>query len=86
MVRRPARICGRRGPSGEARSRFRRRIFGWNIDNSFDVFKYGAGVMVVRVEGLLLSLIAIALTTPVDDSTSEMRMLSTAESRDDFRF
>ncbi|MET9907305.1 hypothetical protein ABZZ74_10815 [Streptomyces sp. NPDC006476] len=50
------------------------------------MFKYGAGVMVVRVEGLLLSLIAIALTTPVDDSTSEMRMLSTAESRDDFRF
>jgi phenylpropionate dioxygenase-like ring-hydroxylating dioxygenase large terminal subunit len=63
------------GPFAEVRSRFRRRVLGWDVDNTFDVFMYGPGVMVVRVHGSLLSLTAIALTTPVDDRTSELRML-----------
>jgi hypothetical protein len=36
---------------------------------------YGPGVVVVRVFGKLLSLTAIALTTPIDDHTGELRML-----------
>jgi hypothetical protein len=36
---------------------------------------YGPGVMVVRTHGPVLSVTAIALTTPVDDRTSELRML-----------
>lgn len=63
------------GPFAEAHSRFRRRVLGWDIDNTFDVFMYGPGVMVVRVDGPILSLTAVALTTPIDDRTSEMRML-----------
>jgi phenylpropionate dioxygenase-like ring-hydroxylating dioxygenase large terminal subunit len=63
------------GPFAEVRGRFRRRVLGWNIDNTFDVFMYGPGVMAVRVEGPMLSLTAVALTTPVDDRLSEMRML-----------
>jgi nitrite reductase/ring-hydroxylating ferredoxin subunit len=63
------------GPFAEVRGRFRRRVLGWDIDNTFDVFMYGPGVMVVRVHGPVLSLTAVALTTPVDDRTSEMRML-----------
>ncbi|WP_211268561.1 Rieske 2Fe-2S domain-containing protein [Actinoplanes subtropicus] len=63
------------GPFAEVRGRFRRRVLGWDLDNTFDVFMYGPGVMAVRVEGPVLSLTAVALTTPVDDRTSEMRML-----------
>jgi hypothetical protein len=63
------------GPFAEVRGRFRRRVLAWDIDNTFDVFMYGPGVMVVRVEGPVLSLTAVALTTPVDDRLSEMRML-----------
>jgi phenylpropionate dioxygenase-like ring-hydroxylating dioxygenase large terminal subunit len=63
------------GPFAEVRSRFRRRVLAWDIDNSFDIFMYGPGVMIVRVDGPVLSLTAVALTTPVDDRTSEMRML-----------
>ncbi len=36
---------------------------------------YGPGVMVVRVHGPVLSVTAVALTTPIDDRTSELRML-----------
>jgi len=63
------------GPYAEVRGRFSRRVLAWDIDNTFDVFMYGPGVMVVRVEGPVLSLTAVALTTPVDERTSEMRML-----------
>jgi phenylpropionate dioxygenase-like ring-hydroxylating dioxygenase large terminal subunit len=63
------------GPFAEVRGRFRRRVLAWDIDNTFDVYMYGPGVMVVRVEGPVLSLTAVALTTPVDERTSEMRML-----------
>jgi hypothetical protein len=63
------------GPFAEVRGRFRRRPLGRDINNAFDVFMYGPGVMVVRVEGPVLSLTAVALTTPVDERTSEMRML-----------
>jgi phenylpropionate dioxygenase-like ring-hydroxylating dioxygenase large terminal subunit len=63
------------GPFAEVRGGFRRRVLGWDIDNTFDVFMYGPGVMVVRVHGPVISVTAIALTTPIDDHTSEMRML-----------
>ncbi|MFF0161626.1 Rieske 2Fe-2S domain-containing protein [Streptomyces sp. NPDC005263] len=63
------------GPFAEARGRISRRILGWDIDNTFDAFMYGPGVMVVRTHGSALSVTAVALTTPVDDRTSEMRML-----------
>ncbi|MCX4775372.1 Rieske 2Fe-2S domain-containing protein [Streptomyces sp. NBC_01264] len=63
------------GPLAEARGRISRRIFGRDIDNSFDAFMYGPGVMVVRTQGPVVSLTAVALTTPVDERTSEMRML-----------
>ncbi len=63
------------GPFAEVRGRIQRRILRWDIDNTFDVFMYGPGVMVVRVHGALLSLTAVALTNPIDDRTSELRML-----------
>lgn len=63
------------GPVAEVRGRIHRRVLGRDINNTFDVFMYGPGVMVVRVLGPVLSLTAVALTTPVDDRTSEMRML-----------
>lgn len=63
------------GPFAEVRGRIRRRVIGWDIDNTFDVSMYGPGVMVVRVHGPVLSVTAVALTTPVDERTSEMRML-----------
>lgn len=63
------------GPFAEVRGRIHRRVLGRDINNTFDVFMYGPGVMVVRVLGPVLSLTAVALTTPVDDRTSEMRML-----------
>jgi nitrite reductase/ring-hydroxylating ferredoxin subunit len=63
------------GPFAETRSRFGRRVLGWDINNTFDAYMYGPGVMVVRVIGPVLSLTAVALTTPVDERTSELRML-----------
>ncbi|MDX3309197.1 Rieske 2Fe-2S domain-containing protein [Streptomyces sp. NPDC054884] len=63
------------GPFAEVRGRIRRRVLGWDIDNTFDAFMYGPGVMVVRTHGPLLSVTAVALSTPVDDRTSELRML-----------
>ena len=63
------------GPFAEVRGRFRRRVLAWDVDNTFDVFMYGPGVMVVRTHGSLLSVTAVALTTPIDERTSEMRML-----------
>ncbi|MFI2436707.1 Rieske 2Fe-2S domain-containing protein [Streptomyces sp. NPDC018693] len=63
------------GPFAEVRGRIRRRVLGWDIDNTFDAFMYGPGVMVVRAHGPVLSVTAVALTTPVDDRTSELRML-----------
>lgn len=63
------------GPFTEVRGRFRRRVFGWDIDNTFDAFMYGPGVMVVHTHGPVLSVTSIALTTPVDDHTSELRVL-----------
>lgn len=63
------------GPFAEARGRISRRVLRWAIDNTFDAFMYGPGIMVVRVHGPVLSVTAVALTTPVDDRTSELRML-----------
>lgn len=63
------------GPFAEARGRIRRRVLGRDIDNTFDAFMYGPGVMVVRTHGPVLSVTAVALSTPVDDTTSELRML-----------
>jgi phenylpropionate dioxygenase-like ring-hydroxylating dioxygenase large terminal subunit len=63
------------GPFAEVRGQIHRRVLGWDITNTFDVFMYGPGVMVVRVHGPVISLTAVALTTPVDDQTSELRML-----------
>ena len=63
------------GPYAEVRSRIHRRVLGRTVDNTFDVTMYGPGVMVVRAHGPVLSVTAIALTTPVDELTSEMRML-----------
>ncbi|MCU1639859.1 MAG: putative oxidoreductase [Nocardia sp.] len=63
------------GPFAEIHSRFRKSVLGYWLDNSFDVFMYGPGVMVVRTSGLLITMTAIALTTPIDDTTSELRML-----------
>lgn len=63
------------GPFAEVRSSFGRRVLGVDLDNAFDVSMYGPGVMVVRVHGSLLTLTAVALTTPVDDRSSELRML-----------
>jgi phenylpropionate dioxygenase-like ring-hydroxylating dioxygenase large terminal subunit len=63
------------GPFAEVRGRIRRRVFGWDVDNTFDAFMYGPGVMVVRTHGPALSVTAVALSTPVDDRTSELRML-----------
>jgi phenylpropionate dioxygenase-like ring-hydroxylating dioxygenase large terminal subunit len=63
------------GPTAEVRSRIHRRVLGWYVDNSFDVTMYGPGVMVVRTHGPALSVTAVALTTPIDEKTSEMRML-----------
>ena len=62
------------GAFAEVRGRIRRRVLGWDINNTFDVFMYGPGVMVVRVHGPALSVTAIALTTPVDERMSELRM------------
>ncbi len=63
------------GPYAEARGRIARRVLRWDINNTFDAFMYGPGVMVVRVHGPVLSVTAVALTTPIDDRTSELRML-----------
>ncbi|WP_460067869.1 Rieske 2Fe-2S domain-containing protein [Streptomyces sp. YKOK-I1] len=63
------------GPFAEVRGRIRRRVLGWDIDNTFDAFMYGPGVMVVRTHGPVLSVTAVALSTPVDEHTSELRML-----------
>ena len=63
------------GPFAEVRGRISRRVLGWDIDNTFDAFMYGPGVMVVRTHGPVLSVTAVALSTPVDDRTSELRML-----------
>ncbi|MGW2050604.1 Rieske 2Fe-2S domain-containing protein [Streptomyces sp. NPDC001858] len=63
------------GPFAEVRGRIRRRVLGRDIDNTFDAFMYGPGVMVVRTHGPVLSVTAVALSTPVDDRTSELRML-----------
>ncbi|MGW1779380.1 Rieske 2Fe-2S domain-containing protein [Streptomyces sp. NPDC002143] len=63
------------GPFAEVRGRIRRRVLGRDIDNTFDAFMYGPGVMVVRTHGPVLSVTAVALSTPVDDHTSELRML-----------
>jgi nitrite reductase/ring-hydroxylating ferredoxin subunit len=63
------------GPFAEVRGGIHRRVLGWGLDNTFDVFMYGPGIMVVHVHGPVLSVTAIALTTPVDGRTSEMRML-----------
>ncbi|MDX3247420.1 Rieske 2Fe-2S domain-containing protein [Streptomyces sp. ME18-1-4] len=63
------------GPFADVRGRIRRRVLGWDIDNTFDAFMYGPGVMVVRTHGPALSVTAVALSTPVDDRTSELRML-----------
>ncbi|MEV7892165.1 Rieske 2Fe-2S domain-containing protein [Streptomyces sp. NPDC002817] len=63
------------GPFAEARGRISRRVLGRVIDNTFDAFMYGPGVMVVRTHGPVLSVTAVALSTPVDDRTSELRML-----------
>jgi hypothetical protein len=63
------------GPFAEVRGRFHRRVLAWDIDNTFDVFMYGPGVMVVHTHGPLLSVTAVALTTPIDERTSQMRML-----------
>jgi hypothetical protein len=51
------------GPFAEVQGRFHRRVLGGDINNTFDVFMYGPGVMVVRVEGPVLSLTALTLTT-----------------------
>ena len=74
------------GPFAEVRGRIQRRILGWDINNTFDVFMYGPGVMVVRVHGPVLSVTAVALTIPVDDSTSELRMLYYVRKPTTFRF
>ncbi|MDX2913695.1 Rieske 2Fe-2S domain-containing protein [Streptomyces griseiscabiei] len=63
------------GPFAEARGTISRRVFGWDIHNTFDAYMYGPGVMVVRAHGPVLSVTAVALSTPVDDRTSELRML-----------
>ncbi|MBP5868624.1 MULTISPECIES: Rieske 2Fe-2S domain-containing protein [Streptomyces] len=63
------------GPFAEARGTISRRVLAWDINNTFDSYMYGPGVMVVRVHGPVLSVTAVALTTPVDDRTSELRML-----------
>ncbi|MFF7265669.1 Rieske 2Fe-2S domain-containing protein [Streptomyces sp. NPDC008159] len=63
------------GPFAEARGSFSRRVLGRDIDNTFDAFMYGPGVMVVRTHGPVLSVTAVALSTPVDERTSELRML-----------
>ncbi|WP_222829198.1 Rieske 2Fe-2S domain-containing protein [Segniliparus rotundus] len=63
------------GPFAELRGRIRRSVLGFELDNTFDCSMYGPGVMVVRTHGRALSVTAIALTTPVDDTTSEIRML-----------
>ncbi|MGW1270364.1 Rieske 2Fe-2S domain-containing protein [Streptomyces sp. NPDC002491] len=63
------------GPHAEARGRISRRVLGRDIDNTFDAYMHGPGLMVVRTHGPLLSVTAVALTTPVDDRTSELRML-----------
>jgi phenylpropionate dioxygenase-like ring-hydroxylating dioxygenase large terminal subunit len=63
------------GPFAETRGRFHRRVLGMDIDNTFDVYMYGPGVMVVRVHDSVLSVTAVALTTPIDERASEMRML-----------
>ncbi|MGL6236472.1 MAG: Rieske 2Fe-2S domain-containing protein [Segniliparus sp.] len=63
------------GPFAEIKGRIRRRVLGRDLDNTFDCSMSGPGVMVVRTHGPALSVTAIALTTPVDDTTSEIRML-----------
>jgi phenylpropionate dioxygenase-like ring-hydroxylating dioxygenase large terminal subunit len=63
------------GPFDESKGKIQRRVLGWDLNNTFDVYMYGPGVMVVRVHGPILSVTAVAITTPVDDRTSEMRML-----------
>lgn len=63
------------GPFAQVQGRIRRTVLGWDIDNSFDVSMYGPGLMVVRAHGPVLSVTAVALTTPIDDRTSELRML-----------
>ncbi|WP_245568450.1 Rieske 2Fe-2S domain-containing protein [Nocardia concava] len=63
------------GPFAEIHSRFAKSVLGYLVDNSFDVYMYGPGVMVVRTAGPTITLTAIALTNPIDDTTSELRML-----------
>jgi phenylpropionate dioxygenase-like ring-hydroxylating dioxygenase large terminal subunit len=64
------------GPHAEVRGRIRRRVLGLNLDNSFDVHMHGPGVMAVRVHGHYFSVTTVALTTPIDETSSEMRLLN----------
>ncbi|MET8427149.1 Rieske 2Fe-2S domain-containing protein [Nocardia sp. NPDC004860] len=74
------------GPFAEIHTRFCKPVLGYPVDNSFDVFMYGPGIMVVRTTGALITMTAIALTTPIDDTTSQLRMLYYIRRRPGFPF
>lgn len=63
------------GPRAYAHGALQKRVFGVSFDQSFDVEMHGPGIMVVRTVGRYITTTTIALTTPVDDSVSELRLL-----------
>lgn len=63
------------GPFARVESKLAKRLGGVLFDTEVRAQMYGPGVMVVRVEERFFRLAAIALTTPVDDETSELRMI-----------
>lgn len=52
-----------------------KRVLGVRFEQTFDVEMHGPGVMIVRTSGKYMRTTTIALTTPVDDTTSELRLL-----------
>jgi hypothetical protein len=57
------------------RGRLRKQFLGVVFDNTFEAEMFGPGVMVARTRGDFLTSTTLALTTPIDASTSEMRLL-----------
>jgi phenylpropionate dioxygenase-like ring-hydroxylating dioxygenase large terminal subunit len=72
----PVQVLEPDGPHAFVPGRIHRRVLGLDVDNSFDIFMHGPGVMAVRVHGRYFSLTTVALTTPIDERTSELRLLN----------
>lgn len=71
----PSRIRFRAdGPLAYCEARLEKRVFGVLVDNDFRAEMIGPGVMIVRTTGRHFEATAIAFTTPIDATRSELRM------------